>query len=119
MEILDRRSWLRGALEARPTETAPAPASAFCSMERHDPEAWKSDLEQWIAAACRFEDRAFQSVSSLYVAFCEWAVNNKSVPCRRDVFETLLTSIGFLPVNGMVHGLVLVLDLAVLRRAAQ
>jgi hypothetical protein len=119
MEILDRRSWLRGALEASPAETVAAPSSALASMERHDPEAWKVDLEQWIAAACRYEDRAFQSVSSLYVAFCEGAVNNRSVPCQRDVFETLLTSIGFLPLNGMVHGLVLAIDLTILRRAAQ
>jgi hypothetical protein len=82
-------------------------------MERHECDAWVSDCERWVLNECVIEPRGWQSIGSLHVSFCEWAVAHKSVPCRRDVFEKLLNRIGVACCEGFAISLMLTSDLKV------
>lgn len=113
MNTIDRRAWLREALDAPP---APPSRNLF-GMERHECDGWFADCERWMKTHCAIDLRACQSVGSLHVAFCEWAVRNASVPCRRDVFEKLLERIGVPCIDGFTQGLILAADLKVLRES--
>jgi hypothetical protein len=109
---MDRSAWLREALEGEPSL---ANQSSLAAMERHESDAWLSDCERWLLTNCVAEIRGCQSVGSLHVAFCEWAVSNHSVPCRRDVFEQLLDRIGVACVDGFAQSLMLARDLRLLK----
>jgi hypothetical protein len=68
-------------------------------------------------ANCVVEVRGCQSVGSLHIAFCEWALGNCSVPCRRDVFEELLESMGIVCADGFALSLMLGSDLRTLKQS--
>lgn len=104
MQTSDRRAWLRQAL-LQPGTSASQPS--LSGMERHEHESWEPDFNAWATAECVYRDSVHQSIASLHVHFCEWAVRAKSVPCRRDVFERLLWSNGFATRDGLVCGLML------------
>jgi hypothetical protein len=113
MGTIDRRTWLREALDTQPT---PAPQDLF-GMERHEFDAWVPDCERWIKTHCAADSRASQSVGSLHVDFCEWTMRNGSVPCRRDVFEKLLGRLGVPCEDGFTQGLILGANLKVMRES--
>jgi hypothetical protein len=115
MRAMDRRTWLREALDAEPVLLSNQLSPE--GMDRCDCDAWIPDCERWMLTKCIFEDRASQSISSLHVAFCEWAIRHHSVPCRRDVFEQLLAQIGVLCDDGFAIGLMLASDLRVLKES--
>jgi hypothetical protein len=107
MSTIDRRAWLREALE-----TSAEPVSrVLTGMEVHECEAWLPDCAQWMRTNCAVDLNACQSVGSLHVAFCEWTARNNSVPCRRDVFEHLLDRVGVPCGDGFTQGLILSVDL--------
>ena len=113
MSTIDRRAWLREALE-----TTAAPVSLVLSgMEVHECEAWLPDCERWMRTNCAVDLSACQSVGSLHVAFCEWTARNSSVPCRRDVFEQLLDRLGVPCRDGFAQGLTLSTDLRILKES--
>lgn len=109
MSAIDRRTWLREALEA-----APLASTELFGMERPECDAWLSDCEGWLSMDCVSEARGVQAIGSLHVAFCEWAITHRSVPCRRDVFEELLDRLGIPCADGFALGLMLASDLKAL-----
>ena len=113
MRAMDRRAWLREALDAEPLLPTSQPSPS--GMDQCECYAWISDCERWMLSACIVQDRASQSVGSLHVAFCEWALLHDSVPCRRDVFEQLLATLGVPCDEGFAVGLVLATDLRMLK----
>ena len=80
-------------------------------MAFHDPAEWVPEFETWAPRACIYVEGGFGGVGALHVAFSEWCVKNRSVPCTRDVFEQLLTDQGFLICDSLVSALVLRKDL--------
>jgi hypothetical protein len=98
----------KSAITTVPARTSVSSVSA--GMEEHDHLAWAEDFDSWALTDCRYQENGCQSMSSLHVAFAEWAIQNHSVPCRRDVFEQLLSSGGFSVSDGLVLGLMLVSD---------
>jgi hypothetical protein len=97
--------------EHQTTHSVGSVSFAGASMERHDHQAWQPEFERWATTECLFRDHSWQSISSLHVAFCEWAIRTRSIPCRRDTFERLLESEGFFVADGMVLALMLSSDL--------
>jgi hypothetical protein len=79
----------------------------------NDPEPWAEDFFRWIPERCisREGREDWGGVGCLWVDFCEWAVQNDSVPCQRKTFEQLLQDAGFPVEDGMACGLVLAGDL--------
>jgi hypothetical protein len=77
------------------------------------PEEWAADVAIWMKERCAHregrDDRG--GVGPMLVDFGEWAVTHHSVPCTRLVLEALLRDAGFIVVDGMVQGLVLLADL--------
>ena len=115
MSTIDRRAWLREALE-----TSAAPVSlVLTGMEVHECEPWLPDCEHWMKTNCAVDPSTCQSVGSLHVAFCEWTVRNGSVPCRRDVFEQLLDRVGVACRDGFTQGLILSSDLRILKESVR
>jgi hypothetical protein len=103
-----RRELLRRALEdERPI---------LSGMAVQDATEWTPEFEAWASQACVYLDRAFGGVGTLHVAFSEWCVRNRSVPCTRAVFEELLNTQGFLVCDALVSALVLRKDLEVTTR---
>jgi hypothetical protein len=80
-------------------------------MALHDPEEWVPEFTQWALQECVCRDGAWGSITALHVAFSEWCVRNRSVPCTRAVFEQLLNNQGFLVCDALVSALVLKADL--------
>jgi hypothetical protein len=82
-------------------------------MDAHDPACWQDDFKRWLSENCisRPGKEDSQSVGSLHVDFCEWAVANDSVPCTRRTFEALLASSGIVTKDGVVQGVILRADL--------
>lgn len=113
MRAMDRRAWLREALDVEPALLASQ--ASLVGMEWHDSDAWVSDFERWMLANCVVEIRGCQSVGSLHIAFCEWAIGNCSIPCRRDVFEELLERMGIVCADGFALSLMLTSDLQILK----
>jgi hypothetical protein len=113
MSTIDRRAWLREALETRAV-----PVSLILTgMEVHECDAWLPDCERWMRTNCAADLGACQSVGSLHVAFCEWTVRNGSVPCRREIFEELLDRVGVPCREGFARGLILSSDLRILKES--
>ena len=79
-------------------------------MADHDHRAWSDDFHGWASAECLYRDGSFQSIASLHIDFCEWAMHMKSVPCTRRVFERLLIDGGFQISDGFVKGFMLRCD---------
>jgi len=79
------------------------------------PEAWSGDFAIWMKERCAHREGKddWGVVGSMLVAFGEWATQHQSVPCTRLVLEALLRDAGFIVVDGMVQGLVLLVDLRV------
>jgi hypothetical protein len=79
------------------------------------PEEWAADVAFWMKARCAHREGKddWGGVGSMVVDFGEWAVSHRSVPCSRSVLEALLRDAGFVVVDGMVQGLVLMADLLV------
>lgn len=73
---------------------------------RSDPEEWRAPFVQWVDSACALHPRCFGGIACLHLAFCEWEIARDEVPCNRQIFEQLLTELGFL--MGEVGGAVLV-----------
>jgi hypothetical protein len=120
VSAIDRRAWLKEALETPVDSTAKLvdPIGLVGSrMDSPDPRAWSEDFRQWAITECVFRDRGFQSTSSLHVSFCDWTLRHNSVPCRRKEFEALLAMEGFLEADGLVHGLMLASDLKALKES--
>ena len=120
MSAIDRRAWLKEALEAPANLRAKSADSGGLfgfRMSSPDPNAWTQDFERWAISECLFRARGFQSTSSLHISFCDWTLRHNSVPCRREEFEALLSMEGFLEADGLVHGLMLTSDLKVLKES--
>jgi hypothetical protein len=66
------------------------------AVPAHDPEAWRAPFTEWLHSACTFHPRAFAGVRALHIAYCEWEIDRRGVPCSRETFETLLQELGFL-----------------------
>jgi hypothetical protein len=97
-----RRELLRRALDYEPP--------VLTGMAVQDPREWIPEFESWAPAECAHLDRCFGGVGALHVAFSEWCVRNRSVPCTRYVFEQLLNDQGFLVCDALVSALVLKTD---------
>jgi hypothetical protein len=55
-----------------------------------DPAEWREPFARWLASACVCDPRGCGGVSCLHLDFCEWAIEQKDVPCKRLTFECLL-----------------------------
>jgi hypothetical protein len=60
-----------------------------------DPTEWRTPFARWLEATCARDHRCSGGVSSLHIAFCEWAIAHDDVPCKRLTFECLLRESGF------------------------
>lgn len=83
-------------------------------MADHDPGAWSDDFLMWLKSG-RIMHREgrddWGGVGSLHIDFCEWAVTHDAVPCTRRTFERLLEEGNFHIADGLVRGVVLLVDL--------
>jgi hypothetical protein len=68
----------------------------LASIPPHDPAEWRKPFSRWRAAACVRSSRAFGSVTSLHLAYCDWEVRQGGVPCTRPTFDLLLQECGIL-----------------------
>jgi hypothetical protein len=85
-------------------------SSMLAGMALHDPGEWEPEFNAWVLHRCIFRDSCISNTAALYAAFCDWCLSNRSVPCRTDTFEELLTRNGFCIDAAMVHGLILKID---------
>jgi hypothetical protein len=76
---------------------------------------WAGDFGVWLKARCghRMGREDSTSVSALHLDFIDWSRSRNEVPCTRRTIELLLRDAGFIVVDGMVQGLVLLADLVV------
>jgi hypothetical protein len=74
-----------------------------------DPAMWREGFSRWIASACVRHWRLHGGVGRLHVAFAEWTVQQREVPCSRGVFERLVREQGWEidATRGLVDGLML------------
>jgi hypothetical protein len=79
-------------------------------MSVHDFREWIPEFEAWINLACVYRDRACGGIRALHIAFSEWCMRNRSVPCTRYVFEQLLADQGFHVCDLVVDSLLLKVD---------
>jgi hypothetical protein len=59
---------------------------------------------------CLYHQRCFSGVAHLHRAYCEWELSHDDPPCNRETFQTLLLEAGFLIVDTMVAGVILIED---------
>jgi hypothetical protein len=76
-------------------------------MALHDPAEWAPEFQAWLLKECILFDRALGGIGALHLAFNDWCLRNKSVPCTSYVFEQLLSREGFRTDAALVHALVL------------
>lgn len=67
-------------------ESASIPAGATAK--------WRKPFAKWLDSACVRDPRCSGGVGCLHVAFCEWAIAQDDVPCKRFTFECLLRESG-------------------------
>jgi hypothetical protein len=95
--------WVKSQHASYPSYASPT----LTGMALQDPEEWIPEFESWAPQECLFIDRSFGGLTALHIAFSEWCMRNRSVPCTRYVFEHLLTNQGFHISASLVHSLVL------------
>lgn len=91
--------------------SAPAPL-----LSLDDPlEGLREPFVRWLDSECEVHPRCFGGVSALHLAFCEWMIARREVPCNRAEFEALLGGLGLFigEVDGtwLASGLILRADL--------
>ena len=64
------------------------------SFPLQDTAVWRKPFARWVSAACVRDPRCSGGVGCLHIAFCEWAIAQGAVPCKRFTFECLLRESG-------------------------
>jgi hypothetical protein len=64
------------------------------SFRPQDTAEWRKPFARWVSAVCVRDPRCAGGVGCLHVAFCEWAIAQDDVPCKRFTFECLLRESG-------------------------
>jgi hypothetical protein len=88
-------------------------------IANHEPMFWQEDVFRWAMERCVYRDRCFGGIGALCADFAEWAISAKSVPCTLRTFRQLLEEAGLFVVDGLVYGLTLRQDIAVVQVAAK
>ena len=100
----------------KPASVSPDPGAlgritAAGDIPIDDPAEWREPFARWMNSDCVSDPRCSSGVGCLHIAFCEWAITQNDVPCKRFPFECMLRESGF-PIDEisgevMVFGLIL------------
>jgi hypothetical protein len=102
---VSRREQLRGALEDIRRQNAPCPEPPLADFD--------AALQQWLEQRCLYQERYRGGVASLHLDYVLWCGQELDVPCSLSCFQVWLALQGFqLSSFGLVHGLVLKVDLS-------